>query len=460
MKNSIIIILLAWGHMHVNAQEKFTLDQAVDYALNNHNNLKSKQIDVLASEQQIKEFRSIGMPKVSGGVDYSYYFAVPAQPVEDFISPSVYGVLFAENVIPERDLGTPETFEFSFVQPNALTANIGANMILFDGGYLYGLKAAKLYRELIVKETEQTKQEIKSQVTKAYMSILIAEENKKVISQNIAVISKSLSDTKAIYENGFAESLDVDRLQLSLETLETEVASLDQVIQLSYNLLKFQMNYPLDKEIGVSTTLTDMVNNLSYDGKIIAVDSEIDFSNRTEFALLDKGQELNELDLKRNKAGYLPTASAFINLQESLQRRNLFDNDEVGWLPTAVAGVQIKIPIYDGGEKSAKIEQVKLNMEKTNLQRDDLKRGIRLQVRNAQLSLINARSRVGSRKKNLDLSQKIYDKTKIKFTEGVGSSLEVTQAEASLYEAQSNYINALYDLLIARTDLDIALGTI
>ena len=456
MKNLLLILLSISGIAQMRAQDQFSLEEAIGYALTHHNEMKMNDLDYQSAEHTIKEFKSIAMPKVNGGLDYSYYLAVPQQPVQDFISPSVYQVLFAEEVIPERELGAPETFELAFVQPNVLTASIGANIQLFDGGYLYGLKAAKVYRDLVQKERLQSEQTIIANVTKAYMSILIAEKNKEVISQNIKVLEKSLSDITAIYESGFAESLDVDRLQLSLETLQTQVGNLDQLIQLSYNLLKFQMNYPIDNALQVSDNLESMVDKVVVDE--VNMDAPVDVSNRAEFGVIEVGQQLNEINLKRTKAGYLPTANAFLNLQESLQRRNLFDNNEVGWLPTAVVGVSIKAPIYDGGMKSAQMENIKVDMERTDLQKQDLTRVIQLQARNAQLSIINAKNTVANTKKNLELSQKIYDKSRIKFTEGVGSSIEVTQAESDLYQAQANYINALYDLLNAKTDYNLALA--
>jgi len=456
MNKILLLLLITTGLFQLSAQDQFSLEQAVGYGLSHHSNMKMNDLDYLSAEQTIRGFKSTGMPKVNGGIDYSYYLAVPTQPVVDFISPSIYNVLFQENVIPERALAAPETFKFSFVQPNVLTANIGASIQLFDGTYIYGLKAAKLYKELIKKERIQSEQMITSKVTKAYMSILIAEKNKEVISQNIKVLEKSLSDIKIVYQNGFAESLDVDRMQLSLETLQTQIENLDQMIQLSYNLLKFQMNYPIDLNIVVTDNLDSMVKQIKVDE--ITIDGPIDMSRRAEFGVIEASQQLNELDFKRTKAGFLPSANAFVNFQESLQRNYLFDNNEIGWLPTAVAGISIKAPIYDGGMKKAQMENIKLKMNKTDLQKQDLERLITLQVRNSQRSIINAKNIVDNSKKNLKLSKRIYDKTKIKFKEGIGSSIEVTQAEADLYQAQGNYINALYDLLIAKTDYNLALA--
>jgi len=174
--------------------------------------------------------------------------------------------------------------------------------------------------------------------------------------------------------------------------------------------------------------------------------------------LLNTNQQLNDLDLKRNKAGYYPTLKAFASFQQSLQRTNLFDNDQTGFLPTGLLGFSINVPIYDGGEKSAKIQKVKLNIEKTNIQKAEFTRGMILQVRNSQVALRNAKRNLENRKNALEMTQSIFDRTKIKFTEGVGSSVEVTQAEGNLYQAQAEYISALYDVLESKVDLDIALG--
>lgn len=455
MKYIFITLLTAWSWTAW-SQQSFTLSQAMDYALSNHSQMKLNDLDARNAEATVKEFRSIGMPKVDAGIDYSYYLAVPRQPVEDFLTPSIYGVLFAEGVIPQRDLGPAAISELSFVQPNSLVGKVGANMLIFDGSYLYGLKAARLYRDLVKVQRGQSEQNVKANVARAYMSIVVAQRNREVIAQNIAVVEKSLADTREIFASGFAESLDVERLELSLESLQNQIATIDKMIDLANNALKFQMSYPVDQELTVTDNLETLVASIEKDN--IDLRSDIDMSRRAEFAVLDKNQELNVLDMKRHKAGYLPSARGFVNIQESLQRKNLFDNDEAGWLPTAVAGIGINIPIYDGGEKSAKIEQVKINMERNDIQKNELARAITLQVRNAQLSMQSALDAIAIGQKNIDLSQKIYDKAKIKFNEGVGSSIEVSQAESALYQAQANYISALYDLLSAKTDLDIALG--
>lgn len=454
-RTTLLLVMILLGYMS-EAQQSFTLEEAVAYGLENQNAQKLSDIDIASADEDIKEFRSIGMPKVSGGIDYNYYYYVPKQPVQDFISPAVYGILDAEG-LPTTTQMEPETFEFTFVQPQQLNIGLSANMLVFDGSYIYGLKAAKLYRELVKKQKDASEEEIKANVTKAYLSILIAKENEKTLSDNILTIQKSLKEVKAMYDAGFMESLDVDRLQLSYDNLSTQLENVRGLIDLSYNLLKFQMNYPLEEDIQLGETIAELI--IKFDAEESnALEVVANPEDRPEYQLLNKTQELNNLDLKRNKAGYYPSVAAFASFQESLQRSNLFDGDQTGFLPTGLLGFSVNIPIYDGGEKSAKIQKVKLNIEKTNIQKTEFSRAMNLQVRNSQIALSNAKRNLTNRKKALDMNQSIYDRTKIKFNEGVGSSVEVTQAEGSLYQAQAEYISALYDVLQSKVDLDIALG--
>ena len=442
----------------INAQNTYSLDEAIQFAIEHSNAIKLKQKDVTLASADIKEYKSIGMPKLNGTINYQYYFNVPVQPVADFISPSVYEVLFDENVVERRELGAPEVFELAFIQPHQLSGGLEASALVFDGSYLVGLKAARLYEELVAKEVNATVQQIKSNVTKAYMAVLIAEENIDVIKNNIKTIDKSLRETTILFEEGFVESLDVDRLTLSYNNLNTELQKLEGLVIISKNLLKFQMGMDLNEEIYLSEDMEAIVDAYKVEGTNL--DNSIDYFQRAEYDVLNTSMELNKLDLKRHRKGYFPSVRLFANASENLQRTNLFDDEEAGWLPQVAAGLGINIPIYDGGEKSARIQKAKINIDKVDLQMDEFRRTMNMQVFNARQAMINAQSTVENTRVALDINERIYDKTQIKFREGVGSSVELTQAEASLYQAQGAYISALYELITARTDLDIALGTL
>jgi len=443
----------------IHSQETFSLDDAIAYAIENSNEMKLAELEVRESEAQIIEYRSIGLPKLNAGVDYNYYIYAPVNPVPDFITPSVYRVL--EEEFPNEvttPTGDPQIFEFSFFTKHNLTAKLDASLLLFDGSYLTGLKAAKLFRDLTIKKQDSRIENIKADVTKAYLNVLITEKNKEMLQKNMDNIDQSLTEAQAFYKEGFIEKLEVTRMELSQETLTTELENLDKLIAISKDLLKFQMSFPLDNEIKLNENLEQLVDELalkSDDEKM-----KLDFNNKAQYREILMGQALNELNLERLKRGYLPNVVARAGASEALQRNNLFDSDEVGWLPTIFAGLSINVPILDGQLKKSQISQAKIELDRTDIRKSEYERSIYLQATQALSSLSKAQDNLESRKRLLDMVQEIYETTLIKFREGVGNSVEVRQAEATLLQSQTDYINAIYDLLIAKTDLDISLGTL
>ncbi len=456
---SILTLVLFCMSLLTFGQQNFSLQEAIAYALQNSNDIRLAELEVEDAEAQVTEYKSIGMPKVDGGVNYQYYIARPVNLVQDFVTPAIYQVLNDEGVEGVGQFqGPPSVNEFSFFLKNNLSANINASVTLFDGAYLKGLKAARMFTDLSRKSKDVKEQEIKANVTKAYMNILIAQRNKGMLEKNIKNLDRSLIEATASYESGFMEQLDVARLQASLDNVTTQFENIDQLITLSYDLLKFQMSYPLNEEISLSEnleTIIDLTNVASVD-----LNDDINYDSRAEYSQIDLGYELNKLNVERLQKAYLPTVRASANLNESLQRDNLFDNNEAGWIPQASVSLGISVPIYDGNMKKGQIKQAEIELDRIEIQKNEFERAVDLQVRTAKLNLINAKRTLASRENILKITEDIYDKTRIKFKEGVGSSIEVIQAETELTQAQSDYINALYDLIISRTDLDIALGTL
>jgi outer membrane protein len=455
-KSFVILLLYATIPISGFGQNSFSLPEAVQYGIQQSNEIKLKNLAVSDAGQQIKEIRSIGVPKVSASVNYQHYLAVPSQPVQDFLGPTVYGILFNENVIPQRELGAPQTFKFTLFQPNTLSAGVEASSLLFDGSYIYGLKAARFYRELVMQEKEVSVQKIKENVTKAYLSVLLAEENLKVLENNRQNLGKSLNEVQLMFQNGFAESLDMERLQLSYDNLVTEISNISQLIAISKNILKFQMNYPINQDLVLTQSLADIM--VEWNNITTLENAAIQYADRQEYKLLQLGEQLNNLDYKRTQAAYYPTLRGFANFQGNLFRKDLFNNDETGWIPQSAIGLALQVPIYDGGEKSAKLQRIQIRNMETAINKQTLETSIQLQVSNAYLAYVNASKSLENRRKALEKTNGIYNKTLVKFREGVGSSLEVTQAESELFRAQAAYTEAGYNVLSAILDWKAALG--
>jgi len=439
MKSYLTVLLILLGSL-LPAQEpvQMTLEDAIKYALDHSIEMRLAQINIADAEEQIVERRALGIPQVSAGADYQYFLKVPASVVD------------ISNFDPNVPEGTFEKLEFGL--KNNLTLDLTAQALIFDASYLTGLRAAKAYRTYVQKDQERVVYEVKNSIVESYLPALILEESKKTLLKNIDNLDKLLVETKALYKEGFIEQLDVDRLELSLANLQTEVENLDRQKTLIYNVLKFQMGFPIEDAI----IAVDDIEALFEPATDEQLTSTINYDRRPEVQVLEMGIQLNQLNVELNKSGYLPSLAAFGSYQQSAQGNNLFDNPV--WVPSAVIGLQLNVPIFDGFEKRAKINRAKLDLEEARHQQTQLKRAISLEITNARTSYTSAIQRLDSQRRNRALAERIYNTTKIKYKEGVGSSIEITQAEQSLYETQQNYTQARYDLLVAKRALDKALG--
>lgn len=442
-RKPLLIYLLLLALLPVYGQTSFSLEEAVRYGQQSNAAVRKARLDIAEAEGQLLEYKSTGIPKVNAAVDYNYYPQVPQFLIpRQFIDPDAPEGSFA--LLPA---GTEQ----------GVIARVDASAMVFDAAWLVGLKAQRLYRELTVRQASLADYEVKAQVTKAYLAVLIARKNAEVLERNVSNLEKTLVETRTIYENGFAEKLDVDRLRLSLANLRVELDKVRRMESVSLNLLKFQMGYPLSDDIELTDELEPLVDGILVEG-IPDESGPIHFAARPEFRVLNIAEELAGINIRRYKAGYLPTLSAFGSHQQQLLRNELFNSDENGWFGTTVVGLSLNLPIFDGLDKKAKLERAQVTRDKTLIDKQEFQRSMTLEVRNARANLHNASESLEATRASLDLALEIYETTRIKFREGVGSSVEVSQAERELYTAQANYSNALYELAIARTDLDKAIG--
>ncbi len=439
------------------SQQSFTLEEAIRYAFANSTELKLVDQDITDAEGQILEYKSIGIPKVNGSVGYQYFINIPTQILPDFLGPAVDGRLVNYSLIDESEVLPPSAkgLPAQFGTKNNLSAGIDINTLIVDGSYFIGLKAVRMARDLVRRRRAITEQDIRRNVTDAYYSVLISEKNKEVLVNNISNLEKTYLETKAIYEGGFAEKLDVERLQLSLDNLNRNLDNVNRLINIGRNVLKFQMSFPLDQEIILADAFDLLFASIQEDQLVNEI---LDMENRPEFRVLSISEEVYKLNVQRYKAGYFPSLRGFASFSAALQRNKLFDKDDNNWYPSSLVGLTLDIPIFDGLDKKAKIARSKVTLEKTYLQKEALTKAVSLEVKNAKESLINAQSSLSAAEKSLQLAEKIVNTSKIKFREGVGSSLEIVQSERELYEAQANYLNAQYDLLVAHKNLKFAFG--
>jgi len=459
LRNSVLVFLAMLGLSSLSAQEAqiFSIEDAIKYAQENSISVQQSKLDFDRSKQQVREYTSIGLPQASINAEYNYNINLPTQLLPDFLTPAVVGTLEAFQLVPagtgaNLPEGQPQPVQFG--TKNNLRAGFNVNQLIFDGSYFVGLKAAKGLVQMTSKQTDLSIQQIKNNVKKSYLTVLIAEENRKILLKNIENLEKLLKESKAFKESGLIEQLDVDRLDLSLSNLKSEYEMVGRQVELAYNVLKFQMNYPLYEAIGLSDSLNSMMEEPSETD----LNGKPNFDTRLEAQILKQSEYLNELNVKRYKMGYAPSVSAFFTNQYQIQRNNLFDKDEAGFFPITIVGASVNVPIFDGFNKDSKIKMAEIDRKKINLQLKQFELASTLELENARVAYKNAKERLSNQQKNLGLAERILNTTKVKYKEGIGSSMEITTAEQELYRTQANYMNAVYDVAVAIADLERILG--
>lgn len=448
---------------------KLTLEQCIDYALENSINIKNAVLDEEIADARVKETRGIGLPQIDASVGLLHNQKLPRFFAQHFTPEPGQESFFDLSGVPGIQDGDVVAMQNFFQLKSSGNAAVNINQILFNGSYLVGLKAANAYRELSIRSTRQSREQTTQQVTKAFYGVLINKDRMNLFDNNIERVESLLKTTKALNENGFAEGIDVDRIQVTLNNLIAERDKFYNLQELTIHLLKFQMNYPMDQPLDVAGDIA----SLQVDESLLKnYELDWDYKQRSDYSLLEASRNLQELDVKNKFSAALPSLSAFANLGYSTQSPNisgLFKTNTAGvpdaegigpdkWYSFSSFGLNLSIPIFSGLQRSYRLQQAKMNLMKIENNFVSLKSAIDLEVKQAAISYLNAIKSLESQQANTKLAENIARITKIKYEEGVGSNLEVIEAEAALKEAQINYYNALYDALIAKVDLDKAYG--
>lgn len=434
-------LLGAWPARAQTTQTPYTLEEAVDFAIKNNLNIKNTQLDAKSAESRIGEIRATGLPQIAVQAGFNY---------NAIIQRVFLPATFADPKAPDNAPPIAAQFGVKY------SGNVGAtlNQLIFSGSYIVGLRAAATYRQLAQKNVIQSKVNVAEAVTKAYYSAQVAVERAKVLDLNIERLDTLMRDTRATYDAGFVEKIDVDRLEVQLNNLKTERQNVQNLIELSYTLLKYQMGMPLTDQI----LLTDIVNEESAQNLPVPISNAVDYNNRIEYSVLNTQGDLAELDIKRIRAGYLPTLAAFASYGHNNGRNGFGDLFSTKWFNNSVIGLNLNIPIFDGLTKKYQLQQAQATSDKVRVGRDLLSQSIDLQVQQSNITLSNSLQTLGTQQRNVDLAKEVVRVTKIKYQEGVGTNIEVINAESSLKEAQTNYFAALYDVLISKVDLSKARG--
>ncbi len=499
-----------------------SLSQAVHYAVQNKSSLLATRLAEQTAAARVGEIKAQGLPQLNFGANVADNYKIQKSLVS---FPSVPTLLTQQNIADANggqavplSLGAPvpnPPSKFAFGLQYAGNTSASLTQQLFNGGYLIGLKAAKVYQELSKKQTQQAEIDVVEQVSKAYYSTLVARSRLALLARNVQRLDTVLYQTNQTFKAGFAEKLDVDRLRVQRNNLVVEQQKAQRLTELSVALLKFQMGLPqaqpiqltdslgaavvdaaaLRQRLGVASfgtgggvdgasplpaqpAATPVDNNAPptpglNTGQPVQAQALFNYNNRIEFSTLQTQQALAGLDLRNRRAGAYPTlnftaaygfsgsgltAQDFLTIRGRAASVNSAGQLNQNWFGFGNVGLALNVPVFDGFRRKYQVQQARIAQQTLERGFETLRQSIDLQDAQSRTTLINALDVLDNQRANLDLAADVARVTRIKFNAGVGSNLEVITAETSLREAQTNYYAAIYDVLVAKVDRDKATG--
>lgn len=424
---------------------RFSLDECISYALEHNQNIIIANLEMDAAKAKTGEYISAGLPQIDASANVNKNFILR----RTWVDGSNFDPSVPEGTLIQLEFGTPYDSDYG----------IYLSQMIFNGSYFVGVKASKTYQELSRKDHIKSKIDVTESVTKAYYTVLVSKLSYETIEANYQRLDSLLKETEIMYKNGFAELLAYNRTKVEYNNLKTERQNSERSLEVSTALLKFQMGMPVDEGLEITDRLADLEFNVQEE-----LEMNYSFEKRIEYSTLETNRMLAELEMKNNRSQYLPNIDLIASWGMNAGVKDFSDLGQFGnnkvWTDYQITGLTMNLPIFDGLYKSKKIQQNKIKLQQLEYQRTMLENNIKLEVDQYRQNLQNSLDQLTSQDENVKLAESVYNQAKIKYQEGVGSNLEIIDADNAFKQAQSNYFNALYDALISHVDYQKALGII
>lgn len=440
MKTNFLLVLsfiggLFWTQAQETVPRKLSLQQAINYTLENNYNFQRASNEIRIAEKRVWEETSAGLPQINGSVDYQNNVKQPI-------------ILF-----PDGDGGfTPITFGTK----QNLNAGVNLSQLIFDGAYFVGLKYTRTYLDTRENALEKTELVLRDGVISAYTNVLFTQEGVSILEENIALLQSNLEETRAFVEAGFAEEQNAEQLEITLANLENDLNRSYRLEEIGLKMLKLTLGMDINEELELTDKLEDLL--------LTHIDLEIlnrtlDLEDHIDYRIAVNEQTGNELLVRLEKSRYLPSISAFANYQTVANNDQFqFFQDDQQWFQSSVVGVSLQIPIFSSMQRSSRTQQAKIQLENSQINVLETGQELELNLRKAQSAYQFSLDNFATAKRSLDLAQRIERKENTKYFEGLSSSFDLTTAQNQLYSKQREYLQAISSIITSKSTLDNALN--
>jgi len=424
VKQISLMVMLGFLTMTLPAREVMRLDLegAKKQAILYNKTLKNAGMAVDKSVYQLKEAISAGLPQVSSTLDYTNALGAKLS------------IRFVEDA-PPTEIPIRSTSNF----------NLQVGQLLFNGPYFVGIELAKLGKSLMEKSYEKSEQDILAQVTGGYNLVLMSRELLDLLNRNVTNFREVYNKTSALVSAGILEQTDLDQLGVQIASLGNSVRSSERQLELAKNMLRLQLGLTIDQDFEVLGTLDQAL--LAMNG-ISEASGPFDVNRNPDFQLLGLQENLTQKQVRLQYAAFLPTLTGFYNRTEKILKPD-FDMS-----PKNMVGLNLSIPIFSGGQQTAKLKQAKIELETMQNTRELLAEQLEVQEKQLRFNLKNANETYLNQVTNLDVARRVYSNLKLKFEQGMISALDLVTADNNYLRAETEYLTALFQVLQAKLDLD------
>lgn len=422
--------------------QSFSLQQAIDFALENNRTAKNAMQDVDAAAKQKWETISTGLPQINASIDY-----------QNFLKQQV-------SLIPAEFFGgNPGEFaEVIFGTKQSVAGFATLNQKIFDGSYIVGLQSVKVFLEIAQNAKVKTDLEVRKAVINAYGNVLIAEQSTSILESNKSLLEKNLFEITKMYENGMEEEESMEQIQISLSSIKSDLNKVVRLKKIAYQMLNITMGQDINTDIVLTENLENLtLQNMSLD----LLESETDIENNIDYLIAQNDKKSKEILLKLEKSKALPTLDAFVNGGYTGFSDNFaFTNDNQKWFGSSLFGVNMTIPIFSSLGRTASTQRAKINLSKAKNNLIETEQKLQLEIDAAKSEYQFTIEDYANKKQNLRLAERIEVKNETKFFEGIASSFDLRQAQVQLYTAQQEYLQAMLDVINKKAELETLLNSI
>ena len=432
-----LLTSFAWSQTY---PESLSLEEAIEFGMKNNRSIINADREILKAKKERWKTIAIGLPQISSEINYQNFLEMPVS----LVPAEFFG-------------GEVGTFrELTFGTKQNMIGSVKTEQLLFDGSYLVGLEASRVYLKISENLFEKTNLEVKKLITTTYTNVLIAQYTISFLEKNKKTLEVNLTEIHQLFKNGFEEEESVEQMQLSLAQVNSQLKYAQNLVKITKEMVKFVIGYPTEKPLVLESDLETIFNEEIYFKTSPEID---DIQNNIDIKIANNNVKSESLQFKYEKSKSLPKLSGFINQTYTGNSDEFtFTERNQKWFGSTLVGLTLKVPLFSSLGRTAVSQKAKISLDQAITELTDTQERVRIEVKAAYNDYQLAIDNYFTEKENLRLAERIEKKNQTKFFEGMVQSFELRMAQMQLYTAQNNFVTAIQSVINKKTALETLLN--